>query len=87
MLWLVNEPQNRFPGEKLSLCGRLYLFTGICISALSKSHEKLRPLMFAAPVAGASVPVGIVNKKQGIQNPTLTAKAGQAYPKKILLMN
>ena len=46
--------------------------------------------MFAAPVAGASVsvPVGIVNKREGIQkNPTLTAKAGQAYPKKILLMN
>ena len=35
-----------------------------------------------------SVPVGIVNKREGIQNPTLTAKAaGQAYPKKILLMN
>ena len=34
-----------------------------------------------------SVPVGIVNKRGGIQNPTLTAKAGQAYPKKILLMN
>ena len=36
--------------------------------------------MFAAPV-------GIVNKREGIQNPTLTAKAGQAYPKKTLLMN
>ena len=37
--------------------------------------------MFAAPV-------GIVNKREGIQNPTLiTAKAGQAYPQKILLMN
>ena len=34
-----------------------------------------------------SVPVGIVNKREGIQNPTLTAKAGQAYPKKILLLN
>ena len=34
-----------------------------------------------------SVPVGIVNKIEGIQNPTLTAKAGQAYPKKILLLN
>ena len=35
-----------------------------------------------------SVPVGIVNKREGIQNPTLTAKAaGQAYPKKIILMN
>ena len=34
-----------------------------------------------------SVPVGIVNKREDIQNPTLTAKAGQAYPKKILLMN
>ena len=31
--------------------------------------------------------LGIVNKREGIQNPTLTAKAGQAYPKKILLMN
>ena len=31
--------------------------------------------MFAAPV-------GIVNKREGIQNPTLTAKTGQAYPKK-----
>ena len=36
--------------------------------------------MFAAPV-------GIVNKREGIQNRTLTAKAGQAYPQKILLMN
>ena len=34
-----------------------------------------------------SVPVGIVNKREDIQNPTLTAKAGQAYPQKILLMN
>ena len=34
-----------------------------------------------------SVPVGIVNKRDGIQNLTLTAKAGHAYPKKILLMN
>ena len=34
-----------------------------------------------------SVAVGIVNKREDIQNPTLTAKAGQAYPKKILLMN
>ena len=34
-----------------------------------------------------SVPVGIVNKKEGIQNPTLTAKAGQAYQEKILLLN
>ena len=34
-----------------------------------------------------SVPVGIVNKRERVQNPTLTAKAGQAYPKKILLMN
>ena len=34
-----------------------------------------------------SVPVGIVNKREGIQNPTLTAKVGQAYPKKIILMN
>ena len=32
-----------------------------------------------------SVPVGIVNKREDIQNPKLTAKAGQAYPKKILL--
>ena len=55
MLWLVNEPQKRFPGKKLSLCGHSYLLTGICISALSKRHEQLRPLMFAAPVAGASV--------------------------------
>ena len=39
--------------EKLSLCG--HLFTGICISALSKRHEKLRPPMFAAPAADASV--------------------------------
>ena len=54
----VNEPQNRFPGEKLSLCGYSYLFTRICISALSKRHEKLRPPMFAAPVAGASVCTG-----------------------------
>ena len=36
--------------------------------------------MFAAPVS-------IVNKREGIQNPTLTAEAGQAYPQKILLMN
>ena len=42
-------------GEKLSLCGHSYLFTGICISALSKRHEKLRPPMFAALVADASV--------------------------------
>ena len=34
-----------------------------------------------------SVPVGIVNKREGIQNPTLTAKAGQAYPQKIVFMN
>ena len=34
-----------------------------------------------------SVPVGIVNKREGIQNPTLTAKAGQAYQEKILLLN
>ena len=34
-----------------------------------------------------SVPVGIVNKREDIQNPTLTAKAGQAYPEKILLQN
>ena len=34
-----------------------------------------------------SVPVGIANKREGIQNPTLTAKAGQAYPKKIVFMN
>ena len=35
-----------------------------------------------------SVPVGIINKREGMQNPTLTAKvAGQAYLKKILLMN
>ena len=35
-----------------------------------------------------SVPVGIVNKREDIQNPTLiTAKAGQAYPKRILLQN
>ena len=47
-----------FPGEKLSLCGHSYLFTGICISALSKRHEKLRPPMFAAPVVGASVCTG-----------------------------
>ena len=25
---------------------------------------------------------GIVNKREGIQNPMLTAKTGQAYPKK-----
>ena len=31
--------------------------------------------------------LGTVNKREGIQNPTLTAKAGQAYPKKILLLN
>ena len=31
--------------------------------------------------------LGIVNKREGIQNPTLTAKAGQAYPKKIVFMN
>ena len=46
--------------------------------------------MFAVPVAGAvrlSVPVGIVNETEGIQNPTLTAQAGQAYPEKIVLMN
>ena len=43
--------------------------------------------MFAAPVADTSVPVGTANKREGIQNPTLTAKACQAYPKKILLMN
>ena len=75
------EPQNRFP----SLCGHSYLFTGIYISALSKRHEKLRPPMFAAPVGCGCVcaPVGIVNKREGIQNPTLTAKAGQAYPKKV----
>ena len=34
-----------------------------------------------------SVPLGIVNKREGIQNPTLTATGGQAYPKKILLLN
>ena len=34
-----------------------------------------------------SVPVGIANKREGMQNPTLTAKAGQAYPKKIVFMN
>ena len=34
-----------------------------------------------------SVPVGIVNKREDLQNPTLTAKAGQAYTKKILLLN
>ena len=43
--------------------------------------------MFAAPVADASVCTGIVNKREGIQNPTLTARVGQAYLKKILLMN
>ena len=46
--------------------------------------------MFVAPVAGASVCTGRYckyNKREGIQNPTLTAKVGQAYPKKIILMN
>ena len=87
---VIGEWTSRFPGEKLSLCGHSYLFTGICISALSKRHENLRPTMFAAPVAGASVCTGRYckySKREGIQNPTLTAKVGQAYPKKIILMN
>ena len=87
---VIGEWTSRFPGEKLSLCGHSNLFTGICISALSKRHENLRPTMFAAPVAGASVCTGRYckyNKREGIQNPTLTAKVGQAYLKKIILMN
>ena len=79
----MNEPQNRFPGEKLSFYGHSYLFTDICISVLSKRYEKLRHRLRVR----LSVPVGIVNKKEGIQNPTLTAKAGQAYQEKILLLN
>ena len=46
--------------------------------------------MLSTPITGASdlsVPVGIANKREGIQNPTLKAKAGQSYPKNILLMN
>ena len=34
-----------------------------------------------------SVPVGIVNKGEGMQNPTLKAIAGQAYQEEILLLN
>ena len=41
----------------------LYLFT--CISALWNGHVKLRPLMFAASVAGASVSAGWYCEKKG----------------------
>ena len=58
LLLVVNESQNRFPREKLSLCGHSYLFTGICISALWNRHEKLRLPMFAALVASAFVCTG-----------------------------
>ena len=46
MLRLVNESQNRFPGEKLSLCGQLTAFIFV-YSALWNRHVKLRPPMFA----------------------------------------
>ena len=55
----------------------IHICLPVFVFRLSKRNEKLRPPMFATPVAGASV-----CKREGIQNPTLTAKAGQAYPKK-----
>ena len=56
MLRLVNESQNRFPREKLSLAlwtaYRIYIFYLDHVLAFWNRHVKLRPLMFAAPVAG-----------------------------------
>ena len=62
MLGLVNESQNRFPGEKLSLCRQFTAFIFVYLDfrslvyeeqpALWNRHVKLRPPMFAAKVAG-----------------------------------
>ena len=56
------------PGKTLAFVDslpHLYLFT--CISALWNGHAKLRPLMFAASVAGASVFARWYCKKKGIR--------------------
>ena len=50
------------------------MFTGICISALSKRYEKLRPPMFAAPVAGASVCTGRYSPQKDSNNELIVWK-------------
>ena len=59
---MVNESENRFPREKLSLnvdsLPHLYLFTWIL--ALWNRHVKLRPPMFAALVAGGRTEIKIL---------------------------
>ena len=77
------------PG-KGSAFGGIHICLPVLVFRLSRRHEKLRPTIWCLLHqlrVRLSVPVGIVNKREEIQNPTLTAKAGQAYPKKILLMN
>ena len=44
---LVNESQNRFPGEKVTLCGQLTAFVFVYLD-----FGSLEKAMFAAPVAG-----------------------------------
>ena len=67
-----------FPRKTLAFVDslpHLYLFT--CISALWNGHVKLRPLMFAASVAGASVSAGwyCKKKRKDVQNSTLNQRS------------
>ena len=62
---------------RIDSSGKSSAFTGICISALSKRHEKWEDhwcLLYRLR-ARLSVPVGIVNKREGIQNPTFTGRS------------
>ena len=66
------------PGKTLAFVDslpHLYLFT--CISALWNGHVKLRPLMFAASVAGASVSARwyCKKKRKDVQNSTLNQRS------------
>ena len=78
MLRLVHEPLDS-PGKSSAFVD-IHICLPVFVFRLSrKGMHRLRVRL--------SVPVGIVNKREGIQNPTLKAKVGQAYPKKIILMS
>ena len=68
MLRLVNESQNRFPGQKPSLCGQLtaFIFVYLDFGSLELACEIiLRPPMFSAPVA-VDVPKSALNQRSHI---------------------
>ena len=65
MLRLVNESQNRFPGQKPSLCGQLtaFIFVYLDFGSLELACEIiLRPPMFSAPVAGGRTEINAESK-------------------------